>query len=247
MERGKQICKTLKEVRCQIAKANDIPYEPTECHHKGDCMGTCPKCEQEVRYIENQLSMRRTLGKAVSVVGISVGLTALSSCAKILSIFGSNTNGYLIENDTTYNNPTTPLVEEDPTGKNKVASSMVVNTDTTFEANADTTSKEWILGDIVEMPPSFPGGQSKLIEYISKEVKYPEAAKKDSTQGRVVISFVVERDGSINEAKVVKSVHPLLDEEALRVVKAMPKWMPGQHNGEAIRIRYNIPINFKMD
>jgi hypothetical protein len=80
MKRGKKICKTLKEIRLQVAKANDIPYEPTECKHKGDCAGTCPKCEEEVRYIEQQLNIRRMLGKAVAVAGVSAGLAALTAC-----------------------------------------------------------------------------------------------------------------------------------------------------------------------
>ena len=80
MKRGKRICKTLKEIRAQVARANDIPYEPTECKHKGDCAGTCPKCEEEVRYIEHQLNIRRMLGKAVAVVGVSAGLAALTAC-----------------------------------------------------------------------------------------------------------------------------------------------------------------------
>ena len=80
MKQGKKICKTLKEIRLQVARANDIPYEPTECKHKGDCLGTCPKCEEEVRYIEQQLDVRRMLGKAVKVAGVSVGIAALAAC-----------------------------------------------------------------------------------------------------------------------------------------------------------------------
>ena len=75
MKRGKKICQTLKEIRLQVARTNDIPYEPTVCKHKGDCSGTCPKCEQEVRYIEQQLNKRRTLGKAVAVAGVAMGVS----------------------------------------------------------------------------------------------------------------------------------------------------------------------------
>ena len=78
MKRGKWICNTLKEVRMQVAKANGIKHTPTECHHEGDCAGTCPKCEAEVRSLEQQLQLRRQLGKAVAVVGVSVGLAALN-------------------------------------------------------------------------------------------------------------------------------------------------------------------------
>ena len=75
MKQGKKICKTLKEIRLQVARANDIPYEPTECNHKGDCLGTCPKCEEEVRYIEHQLNIRRMLGKVATVAGVAMGVS----------------------------------------------------------------------------------------------------------------------------------------------------------------------------
>ena len=90
MKQGKKICKTLKEIRLQVARANDIPYEPTECKHKGDCLGTCPKCEEEVRYIEQQLDVRRMLGKAVKVAGVSVSpplqhVTHIRTCRRTIT------------------------------------------------------------------------------------------------------------------------------------------------------------------
>ena len=75
MKRGKRICNTLKEVRMRVAKANDIRYAPTECHHEGDCAGTCPKCEAEVRSLEQQLQLRRQLGKAVATAIITVRIS----------------------------------------------------------------------------------------------------------------------------------------------------------------------------
>lgn len=84
MKRGKKVCETLKTIRKQIADANDIKYEPKECHHEGDCAGTCPACEAEVRYLESELSMRRKLGKAVAVVGISAGLAGLTSSCHLI-------------------------------------------------------------------------------------------------------------------------------------------------------------------
>ena len=74
MKRGKKICTTLKEIRLQVARANGITYEPVECNHKGECLGTCPKCEEEVRYIERQLSIRRIMGKAAAVAGVAMGV-----------------------------------------------------------------------------------------------------------------------------------------------------------------------------
>ena len=80
MEQGKQICETLKAIRRDIAEANGIDYSPAECTHKGDCAGTCPKCEQETRWLERQLRNRQALGKAVTIAGLSVALGAMSSC-----------------------------------------------------------------------------------------------------------------------------------------------------------------------
>ena len=97
-----------------------------------------------------------------------------------------------------------------------------------------------------EVMPMIPGGQKALMEYLAANVRYPDTMEDTCAQGRVVVSFVVERDGSITEPKVVKSVHSALDEEALRVVNGMPKWIPGSQNGERVRTRYTIPITFKL-
>ena len=102
------------------------------------------------------------------------------------------------------------------------------------------------MGDVVERQPYFPGGQQALLEFLRENVKYPEQARKDSIEGRVVLSFVVETDGSITEPKVVRSLHPLLDAEALRVIKLMPKWEPGYQGDSLVRVKYNLPVTFKM-
>ena len=100
--------------------------------------------------------------------------------------------------------------------------------------------------DVVEQMPQFPGGTTAMMEYLSKNVRYPEEAHKNGIQGRVIITFVVESDGSITEAHIVRSVNPLLDAEALRVVNAMPNWTPGMQNGEPVRVKYTLPITFKL-
>lgn len=94
--------------------------------------------------------------------------------------------------------------------------------------------------------PQFPGGSSALFEYLSKNIQYSKAAKKNGIQGRVLVSFIVEKDGSISNAKVEKSVEPSLDEEALRVVTAMPKWVPGKRNGVPVRVKYTVPVTFRL-
>jgi TonB family protein len=100
--------------------------------------------------------------------------------------------------------------------------------------------------DVVEQMPQFPGGPSALMQFLSQNVKYPVEAHKAGVQGRVIANFVVEKDGSITEAKIVKSVSPELDAEALRVIGSMPNWMPGMQNGEPVRVKYTVPITFKL-
>ena len=100
--------------------------------------------------------------------------------------------------------------------------------------------------DIVEQMPQFPGGNAALFEYLSKHIKYPVIAEENGIQGRVIVTFVVERDGSITDVKVVKSVDPSLDKEAQRVVKSMPRWIPGKQNGSAVRVKYTVPVTFRL-
>ena len=99
---------------------------------------------------------------------------------------------------------------------------------------------------VVEVDPEFPGGMEALIKYLSENIKYPEQAKKDKIQGKVYISFVVEKDGSVADAKVLRGIGGGCDEEALRVVNAMPKWTPGKQLGEPVRVQFNLPVVFKL-
>lgn len=100
---------------------------------------------------------------------------------------------------------------------------------------------------MVETMPEFPGGTAALTDYLKKETIYPEQALEDSIQGRVLLSFVVEKDGSISNPVVVKSSGDVLDAEALRVLSEMPKWNPGMDNGALCRVQYAIPINFRLN
>ncbi|TXI79710.1 MAG: energy transducer TonB [Flavobacteriales bacterium] len=99
---------------------------------------------------------------------------------------------------------------------------------------------------LVEQMPEYPGGQQAMFAFISKELKYPEEAIDNGIEGTVVISFVVERDGSIGEAKVLRGLGGGCSEEALRVVKSMPLWKPGMQGGKLVRTSYNLPIRFKL-
>ena len=99
---------------------------------------------------------------------------------------------------------------------------------------------------IVEEMPAFPGGEAKLMEYVGKNVKYPQIARESGIKGRVFISFVVEPDGSVSNVKVLRGIGGGCDEEAMRVVKAMPKWKPGKQRGKAVRVSYMLPVNFQL-
>jgi tonB family C-terminal domain len=100
--------------------------------------------------------------------------------------------------------------------------------------------------DMVEQMPTFPGGQQELMSYLGKNIKYPTIAQENGTQGRVIIQFVVERDGSITDVRVARGVDPYLDKEAVRVVKSMPKWIPGKQNGKAVRVKFTVPVMFRL-
>ena len=100
--------------------------------------------------------------------------------------------------------------------------------------------------DVVEEMPSFPGGQAALMSFLSSNIKYPVVAQENGVQGRVIVGFVVERDGSITDVKVMRSVDPSLDREAQRVVRAMPRWKPGKQNGSAVRVKYTVPVVFRL-
>lgn len=100
--------------------------------------------------------------------------------------------------------------------------------------------------DIVEQQPMFPGGQTALMKYLSEHTKYPVVAQENGVQGRVTVQFVVEKDGSISDVHVLRGVDPSLDKEAVRVVKSMPRWTPGKQNGSAVRVKYQVPVTFRL-
>jgi TonB family protein len=279
MVKGKSTCKTLKAIRRQIAEANDIKYEPRECHYEGPCLGTCPACEAEVRYLERQLGLRRQLGRAVSVIGVSVGL--LSACTSAgtkavtekpealrgdvdyhesearcdsehVMVVGKvavpeepDTASFVKEQQSRKPSPApkAPLVaqEEDEQVLGGVADPRIM---AELQMMAPDTTK--VFGDIAEQMPMFPGGDRKLMEYLASSIQYPPECEESCVQGRVIVTFVVERDGSISQAKVAKSLDPLLDAEALRVVNAMPKWIPGRQNGVTVAVKYTIPVTFRL-
>ena len=100
---------------------------------------------------------------------------------------------------------------------------------------------------VVEDQPEFPGGTAALLEYLRKNIKYPAICRENNIQGRVLVTFIVNKDGAIVEPEVVKSVNPSLDKEALRVISQMPNWKPGSQRGKPVRVKYTVPVNFRLN
>ena len=143
------------------------------------------------------------------------------------------------------------IVDDEQTDYDEMLSTEDVN-----ESNSETENSPSIyveqpatdedVRDIVEQMPSFPGGNTALMQYLSNNVIYPKFAEEEGIQGRVVCTFVVEKDGMISNVKVVRSVDPSLDKEAVRVIKNMPKWIPGKQDGVPARVKYTVPVTFKL-
>ena len=283
MPKGKQTCKILKEIRKQIAAENDIHLVVEECTYQGDCKGTCPKCEAEVRYLERELEKRQRMGKAAVIAGMAVGtmLTA-TSCDKIFprplegdvpyipdstempsdSILSDTIpdDPFMLEGDVLAPEPDTAVSdirkeEKKAQCPNIEMLEIVGDIEADDELNVyvapsvegEVEDSETDVWQIVEQMPGFPGGEAKLVEFISKNIQYPQTAREKGIQGRVFIGFIVEKDGSVSHVTNLRGVDSELDAEAIRVVESMPKWKPGMHNGEFVRVSYQIPIHFKLE
>ena len=350
--RGRNICNTLKAIRKQIADANGINYSPEECHFEGECKGTCPKCEQDVKDLEYELRLRQMAGKAIKVAGVALGITALAtSCStqkgyynsapslpeKIIPIHFQDytpndsillkekeklckkgvlfVQGHLIDEENKE-----PLIGAFVTAKlsGKHAIADVDGNFTLEVEQGDTITVKYIgyqdriiklsemsqeklniitlptsgglLGEIVvvkkgkhskkakqekkskqgktaiiqpaigadstesreifgiaEEMPVFPGGQAALMKYIKDNLHYPKEYLEGAVTGRVIVGFTVNEDGSVSDVKVMRSVTPELDKEAVRVVKSMPKWTPGKLEGKVVKVKYTVPVSFRLE
>jgi protein TonB len=142
----------------------------------------------------------------------------------------------IAENDANVEESTIQSSEEN----NQAVEIKYVPVEVAEEKNMD------IAYEVVEEMPEFPGGMAECLKFIGKNIKYPTIAQENGVQGRVIIQFVVNQDGSIVDPVVMRSVDPYLDKEALRVIKMMPKWKPGKQRGKAVRVKYTVPVTFKL-
>ena len=217
MKHGKQTCKILKHIRQQIAIENDLFYVTSQCKHRGDCAGTCPTCEAEIRYLEEQLVARHVSGKAVAVLGIALGITSLTGLSAT-----NNSNNL-------QNNSSVTL-----TDKLEISQTQGVIT------------KPITVDEVDGSMPEYPGGRQAMMSFLSKNTHYPAVCVKDSIQGVVVVQFTVDTTGKVTRAQIVRSVHPELDAEALRVVNSFPAWKPAMQNGKPVASKYTMPVVFRL-
>ena len=137
--------------------------------------------------------------------------------------------------------------EGDPNAEEVIVAPEETAGPTKVEVAVEAAPKEEQIFTVVEQNPEFPGGMSALGQFLSKNIRYPPAASRANVSGRVFVSFVVNTDGSIQDVNVLKGLGFGTDEEAMRVVKAMPKWRPGKQSGRPVRVKYNLPINFQLE
>lgn len=266
MKRGRRICNQLKAVRRQIAEENGIDLQQPECTHTGDCRGTCPRCEAEVRYLEQALTQRLSLGKAATVAGLTLSLAACG---------GSNKPSLQTEKplDTLMSTATDVPTVPDTNGTDPLSDDSLVVTgfegetfmvpgemdiiDTDDSTNhIDSSSlklpkEEWFEGEVsdelitpIEEEPSFPGGTEAMYRYLEQNIQMPN--NDSEVSGTVVVRFIVESDGSITDVRLLRDIGGGYGKEAVRVVKSMPRWIPGKVQGKAVRSEFMLPIVFAL-
>lgn len=244
MFKGKKTCEMLKAVRKQIADANNIPFEPIHCTHKGNCRGTCPACESETRYIEEQLDLRRLAGQTIKIVGVATSLFAMSACNTAPPVEPS-----LPSNDSVDAEPL-PITG----ATDSVVGRIVEDEKTRVYSVCDSAFnksqiKEGEISEclIVTEKAEFPGGKQELSNFLSENIVYPKSAHDMGISGTVHVRFIVAADGSIHKVEVSRSIDPVLDREAVRVVKSMPKWKPAKHDDKSIPSIFILPIDFTLN
>ena len=277
MKKGRRTCEILKDVRKRVARENDIPLTERDCTFEGECRGTCPFCEAEVRYLEQELQRRISLGKVVTVAGIAVSSMVMNGCQNQNQTQGEYTAPPATEKvpapQETEESDDVPKPGQSDTYKvDGVDEIPVIPKNQTPKCSSklanDTIEDYWELGEVIETEgiiiiedepqndasplyfteemPEFPGGPEALDAFLQREIVYPQVAKDNGVTGTVLVVFVVEKDGSISQAKVKVPLFPDCDKEAVRAVMSMPKWKPARDMGKPVRCYYTIPVSFSL-
>ena len=258
---GKEICRQLKGIRRKIAEENDIRLDIPECTFEGECRGTCPRCEAEVKYLERELSRRIAVGKVAAVAGIAAATLAVASCNRDSS-YDNDADNPAIHDEDAYEGIVTgePIPEEipeptpyddwevmtTPSGSRLLVERGGEAENWGREAVNAILSPEEEIYIVCDKDPVFPGGMEALYRYIEKNLRYPQEAQKAHISGKVFVTFVIEKDGSVSNVKLLRDIGGGCGEEAIRLVKAMPRWTPGKEKGKVVRTQFNLPVPFIM-
>ncbi len=246
-------------MRKKIAEENDIKLDIPECTYEGECRGTCPRCEWEVRYIEQSLFERVKLGKIATISGIAIGLsTCVGGCGPVIQTTGKMSNDRETSLSESVPEPTSfedtlKVVEEEgividnPTKDSLIQitpDDEIVGVAPMYDEELSKIEAEKAIYLSVEEMPEFPGGGQALYDFLSKNVRIPS---EPDVIGNVYVQFVVEKDGSLTNLKVLRDIGAGCGEEALRVIRMMPKWKPGKLRGEVVRVQYILPVLFQVE
>lgn len=264
MNHGKETCRMLKELRHKIADANDIVLETSECRFKGECTGTCPRCEAEVRYLERQLAARRRSGKAIRLVGLTAGAIIMSGCGSVSDSKPTETlSGEVIDTimaeemcdtvddiktDEIMSVDTIPASKTSVTAKDSVISGKIAsindNKDLRLISSIDFGRVETD-NEPVYVAPQFPGGESALEKFISDHINYPTGLSCDSVSGSVIVEITIDADGKVTDPVVLKGIDPILDRQALKIAGLLPDFTPATLDNYPIKSLMKLSVKFE--
>ena len=261
MNHGKETCRILKELRHKIAEANDISLETSECRFKGDCTGTCPRCESEVRYLERQLAVRRRAGKAVRLAGLAAGAIIMSGCGNVSdskpteTLLGEVVYTIIAEEmcDTVVQTKENNVSNIENVSQRN-ASKDSVQTDTSLADNNDpdfSLINSIDFGEIedghdpIYSPPTFPGGEIALERFINRHIIYPDILKDEAISGSVIVEVTIDVDGKVTEPVVISGLDPVLDRQALKIASLLPDFSPATLDHSRVKSIVKLAIDFK--
>lgn len=251
-------------------KRKDAEYNPPKEKTKDASIGN----DEVLYYDDNESNKNKTIIGVVVLIGIVLGYFMFGNSNRVSnesiidstlieeadSFVGasehkepSDNNNAIVEQKTSLSGSTSALNPSNNNESNDKTNAVVAQNNPSSSSGSaayivsENKEQNNRIYDVVEQMPSFPGGQTALMQYLSSNVMYPVDAQENGIQGRVTVSFVVERDGSITEVKVVRPVAPSLDKEAVRVISSMPKWKPGKQDGVNVRVMFTIPIAFRLE
>lgn len=256
MAKGKQTCRILKEIRKQIAEANGIEFVTSECRYKGDCTGTCPKCEAEVHYLERQLHARTLAGKAVALAGISAGMIFMSGCGETTPKQAHATSPA----DAAIERTAKQAERTDSAKSESMGASDSAGVNEAEEPSLSERTPVFYLPDLDEViegevtypqePPMFPNGSDALMQFIYSNMRFPAEWNEASINGSALVTIEVDKNGKVSNPEIVSISleEEFIEEfksEILRIIDLLPDFIPAKELGKPINCYYNIPIYLK--